>query len=548
MATTHAQVLVVGGGAGGVAAALAAADAGLDVVLTEPTPWLGGVLTSQAVPPDEHVWIEQFGCTRSYRRLRDEIRRYYRRWYPLTEAARRETHLNPGGGHVSSLCCEPRVVLAVIEGMLAPHRASGRLTVRTETHPVAVAADGDRVTAVSLHDHRHGEDVTVTAAWVVDATETGELLALGGVEHVTGAESRDATGEPHAAPEHQPLNMQPITVCFAVDHIAGADFRIDKPDLYDTFRRQRAPGWPEGQLSLTAPEPRTNAPVRRTFAPNPPAGAAREDEIHRSTELDKDLWLFRRIVDRHRFVPGTYDSDVTLVNWPQIDYWGGPVFGQAPDRNAEHLRRARQLSLSWLYWLQHEAPRPDDGHGWPGLRPRGDLVGGGADGLAMAPYIRESRRIRAEHTVVEQDIALEVRGRHGAVAHDDTVGIGCYRIDLHPSTGGDPYIDIGCCPFQIPLGALLPVRVDNLLPGAKNIGTTHITNGTLRIAFVEWNIGEVVGHLAAFCTAQGALPRQVRATPALLERFQQRLMAAGVELAWPRIEGYERRAPAWAAR
>src|SRR5690606_20329906 len=78
------QVLVVGGGVGGVAAALAAADAGLRVTLTEPTDWLGGVLTSQAVPPDEHVWIEQFGCTRSYRRLRDEIRHHYRRWYPLT--------------------------------------------------------------------------------------------------------------------------------------------------------------------------------------------------------------------------------------------------------------------------------------------------------------------------------------------------------------------------------------------------------------------------------------------------------------------------------
>jgi len=52
---------------GGVAAALAAADRGARVVLSEETDWLGGQLTSQAVPLDEHPWIEDFGCTARYR-------------------------------------------------------------------------------------------------------------------------------------------------------------------------------------------------------------------------------------------------------------------------------------------------------------------------------------------------------------------------------------------------------------------------------------------------------------------------------------------------
>jgi len=532
------QVLVVGGGLGGVAAALAAADSGLEVVLTEPTDWLGGVLTSQAVPPDEHVWIEQFGCTWTYRRLRDEIRTFYRRFYPLADSARRERHLNPGGGHVSALCCEPRVVVAVIDALLAPHRSAGRLRVLAGVAPVGADVDRDRVSAVELRDPVSGDDIVIYVDWIIDATETGDLLPLAGVEHVTGAESREATGEPSAAPEHQPLNMQPISMCFAMDHIAGADFRIDRPERYETCRAERRAGWPEGQLSLLAPDPRTNAPVPRTFVPNPPARAERTDEIHRNVDLDKDLWLFRRIADRHRFAPGTYASDITLVNWPQIDYWGGPILGVPDEEVRTHLERARQLSLSWLYWLQHEAPRPDGGHGWPGLRLRGDVVGDTPDGLAKAAYVRESRRIRAEYTVVEQDIALEVRGAAGAKPYGDTVGIGSYRIDLHPSTGGDPYIDLGCCPFQIPLGALLPVRVDNLLPGGKNIGTTHITNGAYRLPPVEWNVGEVAGHLVAFCAGDALLPRQVRATPALLERFQRRLDAAGIERAWPVIAGY----------
>ena len=59
----HTELLVVGGGLGGVAAALAAAARGRRVVLTEAGDVLGGQLTSQAVPPDEHPWIERFGCT-----------------------------------------------------------------------------------------------------------------------------------------------------------------------------------------------------------------------------------------------------------------------------------------------------------------------------------------------------------------------------------------------------------------------------------------------------------------------------------------------------
>src|SRR4051812_50203973 len=94
------DVLVIGGGLGGVAAALAALRAGRSVVLTEEFDWLGGQLTSQAGPPDEHSWGEQFGVTASYRALRDGIRAHYRRHYPPTGAARRWAQLHPGAGGV----------------------------------------------------------------------------------------------------------------------------------------------------------------------------------------------------------------------------------------------------------------------------------------------------------------------------------------------------------------------------------------------------------------------------------------------------------------
>jgi hypothetical protein len=271
------------------------------------------------------------------------------------------------------------------------------------------------------------------------------------------------------------------------------------------------------------------------MVPNPDPAPLVADQ--RLSPGDDDLWVFRRILSRDVLAEGFLDSDVVLVNWPMIDYVAGPLIGVTEEQAAEHLRSARQLSLSFLYWMQTELPRPDGGTGWPGLRLRGDVLGS-PDGLALAPYIRESRRIKARYTVTEQDVSLAVRGARGAARYPDTVGIGMYRIDLHPSTGGDGYLDVASCPFQIPLGALIPQRLVNLLPAGKNIGTTHITNGCYRLHPVEWNIGEAVGALVAYCLAERLTPAQVHAESELLADFQNDLARRGVELAWPDISGY----------
>ena len=107
------------------------------------------------------------------------------------------------------------------------------------------------------------------------------------------------------------------------------------------------------------------------------------------------LWTYRRLIEKDQFLPGTMPSDITLVNWPQNDYFLGPIYEVGEKEAAGHLRAARGQSLSLLYWLQTEASRPEDGgQGYPGLRLRGDLMGT-EDGLAEYPYVRESRRIRA---------------------------------------------------------------------------------------------------------------------------------------------------------
>ncbi|HEY0699653.1 MAG TPA: FAD-dependent oxidoreductase, partial [Micromonospora sp.] len=123
----------------------------------------------------------------------------------------------------------------------------------------------------------------------------------------------------------------------------------------------------------------------------------------------------------------------------------------------------------------------------------------------------------------------------------DTVGIGHYNIDLHPSTGGRNHIDVPSLPFQIPLGALLPVRLDNLLAAGKCLGVTHITNGCFRLHPVEWNVGEAAGALAAFSLDRRVPPRAVRSRAQLLDDFQLLLARLGVPLAWPdAVRSYRR--------
>jgi len=516
----RADVAIIGGGLGACAAALAAARLDQHVTLTEETHWIGGQLTNQAVPPDEHPWIEEFGATKSYRMLRQGIRNYYRSYLPLTPEAQRQPALNPGNGWVSRLCHDPRVAVAVLHEMMLPHQMGGRLLVMLPHQPIAAWTHHDRVTGVVIRGLQSGRDCLIEAPFFIDATPQGDLLELAGVEHVLGAEARSETGEPHALEQADPQDQQAITVCFAMEHLPGEDHTIEKPSQYELWRDYHPPGWPGALLSWTSMRPETHEPLTRDLF---------------TAEDDRPWWRFRRILDRTNFVEGFAASDITVVNWPQNDYWFGPICAVDAIEQARNLDAARQLSLSLLYWLQTEAPRPDGGLGYPGLRLRGDVMGGTADGLAPAPYIREARRLRAEFTVLEQHIGYPLR-QDGPKMFPDSVGVGCYRIDLHPRVSGAGYLDLGCWPFQIPLGAMIPVRVENLLPGGKNLGVTHITNGAFRVHPVEWNIGESAGLLAAFCLERKLMPRQVRNTPDLIDEFQALLRNEGIELTWPTLK------------
>lgn len=526
-----ADVVIAGGGLGGCATALAACRNGLKVIMTEETDWIGGQVSQQGVPPDEHAWIETHGAPSSYRDFRNRVRNYYKHNYPLTAEARNRENLNPGDGAVSRLCHEPKVAVAVLLEMLNQYMSTGNLLLLTEHKVRKADVIGDLVKAVEAVNLKNGQKTVLEAPYFVDATECGDLLPLTNTEYVTGTESKNQTGELHAPEKENLKNNQAFTLCFAMDYQPGANNIIDRPEEYSFWKNyvpDMNPPWSGKLLDLNYSNPQTLEPKKLGFHPE---GVRTGDVLN--------LWNYRRIINKNNFSPGTYNGDITIVNWPQNDYFLGDIIDVSEKEFKRHIEAARQLSLSLFYWLQTEAPRPDGGLGWPGLRLRSDIMGTN-DGMAKYPYIRESRRIKAEFTILEEHVGAEnrklVAGEEAgkkAAGFYDSVGTGYYHIDLHPSSRGDNYIDFASLPFQIPLGALLPQRMNNLLPANKNIGTTHITNGCYRLHPVEWSIGEAVGSLIAFAQMKKIVPRAVRENRNLLEEFQKWIRNQGLETDWP---------------
>ncbi|MDE0570119.1 MAG: FAD-dependent oxidoreductase [Verrucomicrobiales bacterium] len=112
--------------------------------------------------------------------------------------------------------------------------------------------------------------------------------------------------------------------------------------------------------------------------------------------------------------------------------------------------------------------------------------------------------------------------------YPDSMGIGNYQIDVHSSNEGNNYINFPALPFEIPLGSLIPERLNNLIATAKNIGTTHVTNGCYRLHPVEWNIGEVAGYLTATSIKKKSTLRAIRSKNSSLNSFQRKIQKEGI--------------------
>src|SRR4028119_1572704 len=168
------DVLVVGGGTGGTAAAIQAARKGAQTILVSDMPWLGGMLTAAGVaaPDGNELAAFQTGLWGAY--VRSLISR------------------QPGGldnSWVSMFSYDPRIGAKLLADWVQELPNLKWIVGQT---PFEVLQQDNCITGV-----RFG-DVIVKAKVTLDATELGDLLALAEVPHRWGWELQSEFGEPSA--------------------------------------------------------------------------------------------------------------------------------------------------------------------------------------------------------------------------------------------------------------------------------------------------------------------------------------------------------------
>ncbi len=512
------EVVIVGASFGGVAAALAVADARKTVCLIDAGSIVGGQATSQGVSRWDETGFSQspkkYGSTASYRSLKDEIRRWYREHATLARDVDGQT-FNPGWkGSGQPFRVDPNVVSTVMNALLAGRGAY--LTQMLGSAVTHVTHDQGRIVSVTL---ANGDIVGGTI--FVDATDLGDLLPLANISCFAGAESIGATGEPNAEAQPEPRFIQPFTVPIAIEHMPDerAEYLIDQPAEYDALAEYQG---------FTVVDQNRNGDL----------GGVLKDVQH----LGETVFNYRQYIDHRNFDDPNYTNDRSTINCGCNDYQRSVIPTGDGDHDAATVEKARQTSRAYLWWLQQEAPHDEGpGKGFGNLAVRSDAFGT-ADGTAPQPYIRESRRITKPLVpIYEQDIAVPSMNppRRAPKNFSDSVGIGHYNADIHKSWGpppATPYKEIGPIGvFQIPLGSLIPSDAKNYIAACKNLGTSHITSSAYRVHPIEWAIGEAAGVLAAYCVGQGVSPADAHADDRPAGRrtmIQLRMLERGAPIFW----------------
>ena len=492
------DIAIIGGGTGGFAAALTLLDElaktpgrSLSIILTEETDWLGGQMTSQGVSAlDENKYIETTGGAKSYLRLRQAIRQAYRDSGKLKKDAFDDPLLHPGRSWVTRLSFEPRLCAEMLDKIIIDHPMSSHLQILKRHKAIAAKrdkSDNGHISAILLADLDSEATIALLPQIVLDATETGDLLALANIPYRLGSDSRQLTGEAHAPRIGNDQNVQDYTYPFAIkiDNNQGVPSTGDEPPGYVDWVK-------DGQYSLYG---------YKMFA---------------ESEGRLPFFTYRRLIDKELFEPGAYQSDISMINWDANDLRGYNFIDQDPQKAESYLLKAKALSLGFLLWLQTEVPRDDgSGKGYPEFCLIKDLFGTD-DGLSKYPYIRESRRLAAKTMIVEQDIVASTDEtiRQSRAKHlTDSIGIGLYPVDIH-GYQEIPGAAQAALPFQIPYSAMITDACPNYLASCKNIGVSHITNGAYRLHPIEWSIG-----VAAACAA--ALALDLKQAPNTLDDADQ---------------------------
>ncbi|RMH56311.1 MAG: FAD-dependent oxidoreductase [Bacteroidetes bacterium] len=466
------DVLIYGGGAGGICAAIQAARLGARVLVVEPTSWVGGMLTAAGVSAlDGNKHALGGGLVHTFRsRLADH--------YGSLDALHT--------GWISLYCYEPRVGHRILRDLA---EAEPTLTLWMQSEVVAYTRRGSRERTVQVR-RADGGVQAVSCAVFVDATEYGDGLALAGLPYRLGREARDDLGE-SAAPERADQEIQDLTYVATLVH-EHDPARRHVPEVTDADRAYWA--WFDCSTRERCSKPDRDA-------------------------LDHDLHDWESFLSYGLLPNGKF-----MLNWPHHanDFPAVPALYEDRYVRRQYLAAARLHTLQYVKYLQTALGHPEwqlatDEYPTP-------------DHLPLIPYIRESRRLVNAH-VMRQDDVVPRPGMLRAPRVLDAIAVGDYFLDHHHAKAFLPpgerleeaYPDNA--PFQVPVTVVLTEDDPCFLAGEKNIAVSHIVNGCTRLQPVVMLMGQAIGALAALAVAQGVEPGAVS-----VETVQDVLIDAGCQI------------------
>ena len=461
--TEHTDVLVIGGGASGISAGIQSARMGVNTIVAEETPWVGGMLTAAGVSCVDGNYNLQSGI---FGEFADSLAHRYGGWEALKT------------GWVSHINFEPHVGQEVLTNIAAS--CGELLSVRRETTMVSVeqVEEDDWKVVLCGPD---GKKYTVIADVLIDGTELGDVAKACGVDYKIGMEASSDTGE-SSAPEEANYIIQDLTfVTILKDYGPDVDMTIEMPEGYD-------------------PEPFYNCAV------NP----------HNSvSETGQTIWKPEMMITYGKTPNGKY-----MINWPIYgnDYYINAI-EMTREQREQAYKEAKNFTLGFVYFIQTELGMKNLG--------LADDEFPTEDGLALIPYHRESRRIKGEAFFTLDAAARPYDYeypyyRTGIAVGDYAVDHHHFR---HPDWKNLPDLHFYPIPsFNVPMGVLIPEQDDikDLIVAEKSVSVSNLINGATRLQPVVMQLGQAAGALAALSHIEDRPVKKVR-----VRSVQENLLESG---------------------
>ncbi len=462
------DVLIIGGGASGSAAGIQSARLGANTLIIEETPWLGGMITSAGVSAfDGNKYALGGGI---FGELRKKIEDYY--------GGPEKTFT----GWISLTCFEPKVGKDFLHELAL---AEKNLIIWFGSKLVKVLREKNKIVGAVVK-RKDGTEIEVNAKVTIEATEFGDVLALGNVPYRLGRDAKKDTGESHA-PEKADDEIQDMTFCAILKNYKSKAPEVNASKSYD----------PEIFKCSTAED-----------CDNP-----------------DETFLNHKLHNWESFITyAALPNDKYLLNWPfrANDYLTTRDIYENLSSREQHYQKAKEQTLNYIHYMQTKLGHPE----W-GLAEDEFPTD---DHLPFIPYVRESRRVKGVRLMVEEDVIPAIKSFRPPLIQD-SIAVGDYFLDHHHSSFFKPPHERlqeklpANAPFQIPYQSLIPETVDGLIAAEKSISVSHIVNGCTRLQPVVMLIGQAAGAAAALSVKQNVDPRNLD-----VHKLQKVLLDAGCQL------------------